>query len=103
MESQACVLEHVADKVELLPSIAQCRTVPPEQKKVVGQHSMHSPWLQNLPDSAQGVPPSRYSIPFALHVVAMLPLQVGWSGVQRGTTQLPAMHSLGCAHGLSSH
>jgi hypothetical protein len=42
--SQYCELVQVAERVELRPSAAQCRTVAPEQKYVVGQQLAHAPW-----------------------------------------------------------
>jgi hypothetical protein len=56
--SQYCVLVHVEKSVELIPSAAQCRTVAPEQKYVVGQHSRQAPWTQTLPASLHDMPPA---------------------------------------------
>jgi hypothetical protein len=44
--SQYSELAHVADTVELTPSAAQCCSVDPEQKYVLGEHASgtHAPW-----------------------------------------------------------
>jgi hypothetical protein len=42
--SQYCELVQVDETVQLKPSAAQCRTVAPEQKYVVGQQPAHAPW-----------------------------------------------------------
>jgi hypothetical protein len=53
----------------------------PEDVDALHPPATQPPAVQTIPLVAQSVPPAAYPEPAALHVVATVPLHVGWPGV----------------------